>query len=284
MDSSLTLQDFVLNLIYDPAARSAFELDPETTLQHAGLGDVTAADVQQVIPLVVDYTPVAGATGLTEVDDLTTGVANLDIAGAVAHLQTITAHVALAPGHGAGADVNVASVHTAAIGIAGEELVSGASLLSGSAVYVHGGADGPSTGQAGVSDLSAVNDPALNLDAGVAVVNTVDTVVPGAGHLVPDSDIQPVSTLDSAGNLPSSIDQIHAPGLDVVDIDGATSSIGSLITPDDPVHAVQGVVSGVADTGHGITGVLPGIGHDAGLDFGHDFGHDIGAGSTDLHP
>jgi hypothetical protein len=37
MDSSPTLQDFVLNLIYDPAARSAFELDPESAL-HAGPG------------------------------------------------------------------------------------------------------------------------------------------------------------------------------------------------------------------------------------------------------
>ena len=29
MDSSPTLQDFVLNLIYDPTARSAFQLDGE---------------------------------------------------------------------------------------------------------------------------------------------------------------------------------------------------------------------------------------------------------------
>jgi hypothetical protein len=39
MDSSPTLQDFVLNLIYDPGARSAFELDPHGTLEAAGLGD-----------------------------------------------------------------------------------------------------------------------------------------------------------------------------------------------------------------------------------------------------
>ena len=80
MDSTPTLQDFVLNLIYDPAARSAFELDPESALHAAGLGDITTADVQQVIPLVVDSAPVTGLYGLAGVDDLTTGVANLDVA------------------------------------------------------------------------------------------------------------------------------------------------------------------------------------------------------------
>src|ERR1700742_1845665 len=102
MDSSPTLQDFVLNLIYDPAARSAFELDPESALHAAGLGDITAADVQQVIPLVVDSAPVAGLQGLAGAYDLTTGVANLDVAGAVSHLQAITSQVAFVPGGLAG--------------------------------------------------------------------------------------------------------------------------------------------------------------------------------------
>ena len=35
MEFSPTLQDFVLNLIYDPGARSAFELDPHGTLEAA---------------------------------------------------------------------------------------------------------------------------------------------------------------------------------------------------------------------------------------------------------
>src|SRR3954471_21564706 len=76
MEFSPTLQDFVLNLIYDPGARSAFELDPHGTLEAAGLGDVTAADVQDVLPLVLDYaTPAAGQApaGLSPMDDVTTG-------------------------------------------------------------------------------------------------------------------------------------------------------------------------------------------------------------------
>src|SRR5262245_155194 len=91
MDASPTLQDFVLDLLYRPEARTAFEADPQAALQQAGLGDISPVDVQQVLPLVVDYAPVSGVTGLTGVDDLSHGVANLDVAGAVAHLQTITA-------------------------------------------------------------------------------------------------------------------------------------------------------------------------------------------------
>src|SRR3954453_8096059 len=113
MESSPTLQDFVLNLIYDPAARSAFELDPEVTLQHAGLGDITAADVQQVIPLVVDSAPVSGLAGATGVDDLTTGVANLDVAGAVSQLQAITSQLAAVPTQALG-DVNYTLGNTVA--------------------------------------------------------------------------------------------------------------------------------------------------------------------------
>jgi hypothetical protein len=74
MEFSPTLQDFVLNLIYDPGARSAFELDPHGTLEAAGLSDITAADVQDVLPLVLDYAPlgtVPATAGLSQVDEVT---------------------------------------------------------------------------------------------------------------------------------------------------------------------------------------------------------------------
>jgi len=287
MDSP-TLQDFVLNLIYDPAARSAFELDPETTLQHAGLGDVTAADVQQLVPLVVDYAPATGILPGTELDDLSTGVANLDVAGAVAQLQTITAQAALTPAQGAaGADVNasVAGVHTAAV--AGEDLFSG-SVLSGASLGVPG-IGGLATG----TDLSVDHDPALDLDAGVATQSPVDITVPDTGHLVPETDVlrpvqslNPTETLDSVANVPSSLDLGHVTGLDVPGVEGATSSVVSVIKPDladDVVHdvhgTVAGTVSGAVDATHGVTGALPGLG---GQD-DHDLGHDTLGGLTDLH-
>jgi hypothetical protein len=291
MDSSPTLQDFVLNLIYDPAARSAFEMDPESALQHAGLGDITAADVQQVIPLVVDYAPVSGITGPVGTDDLTTGVANLDVAGAVAQLQTITAQVAFAPTHSIG-DLNtttVAGVNATVVGVTGDNLLSG-SVLSGNALGVGGLAD-ISTGSVDVGGwLSGANDPGLGLDSHVVapVEGTVAGIAPDANHLLPVTNVGPLGALDVGVNtvttLPSSIDLPHSSDLDVTGVHGATSSVvGSLINPDlgtDLSHgAVHDLQSSVTDTGHGVTGTLHGI-----TDPAEDApGHDLLGGITGLH-
>jgi hypothetical protein len=56
--SDQTLHDFVLNLLNDEVARTAFSADPVTALADAGLHDISAQDVQEVIPLVVDYAPI----------------------------------------------------------------------------------------------------------------------------------------------------------------------------------------------------------------------------------
>ncbi|WP_134046110.1 IniB N-terminal domain-containing protein [Amycolatopsis arida] len=50
-----TLHEFVLALLTEPAARSAFADDPVAALDAAGLSDVTAQDVQEVVPLVLDH-------------------------------------------------------------------------------------------------------------------------------------------------------------------------------------------------------------------------------------
>ena len=297
MDSSPTLQDFVLNLIYDPAARSAFELDPESALHAAGLGDITAADVQQVIPLVVDSAPVTGLQGLAGADDLTTGVANLDVAGAVSQLQAITSQVTHAPAAVFGEiNTTVGGLNAAVIGVTGDNVVSG-SVLSGNTLGVSGLGGLTSSIPVGLGGLSAGNDPALHLDNGLdhgldngmvpsaehTVTDTVTTVVPGADHAVPgilDGG------LDTVTNLPGSLPLDHTPGLDVPGVGAATSSVGSLIRPDlghvlshDPVNDLHNTVSSVATTGHDVTsGLLHGVTHpDATSDpaDGPDSSHDL---------
>lgn len=52
-----TLQDFALNLLRDADAMSAFDSDPTGVLQAANLGDVTAQDIHEILPLVADYAP-----------------------------------------------------------------------------------------------------------------------------------------------------------------------------------------------------------------------------------
>ncbi|MEU4623320.1 IniB N-terminal domain-containing protein [Actinoplanes sp. NPDC023801] len=267
--TSPTLQDFVLNLIYDPAARSAFELDPEATLRHAGLDDITATDVQQVLPLVIDSAPVAGLTGPDGLDDLTTGVASLDVAGAVAQLQAIAAHVTPhdAVEVNATSSVNVTVLGLDADGLAQVSVLPGAVDLSVGSAATSGG-------------LSADHDPALDVDSAVAVttpaagtasVYGVQPYSTGAGDAGLNDDLGGV--LDTVTNAPSVVEPAGSGLLDVPGVHEATSSIGSLIQPDlgsvtsiDAVDGlggtVTGTVSGAGDTLHGVTGLL-GRGDDA---------------------
>ncbi|MDX8054480.1 IniB N-terminal domain-containing protein [Lentzea sp. BCCO 10_0798] len=60
MDLPQTLHDFTLNLLSDPDARSAFQLDPQGSLDAAGLGDVHPSDIQELLPLVLDFAPATG--------------------------------------------------------------------------------------------------------------------------------------------------------------------------------------------------------------------------------
>ncbi len=62
------LQDFVLNLLNDDAAQTAYAADPSGALSAAGLGDLTPQDVQEVIPLVTDALPSETPLGDLAVD------------------------------------------------------------------------------------------------------------------------------------------------------------------------------------------------------------------------
>jgi hypothetical protein len=55
--SDSTLQDFVLNLINDEAAKAAYLADPTAALGAAGLSDLDVLDVQEVLPLIADSLP-----------------------------------------------------------------------------------------------------------------------------------------------------------------------------------------------------------------------------------
>jgi hypothetical protein len=99
MDSVQTLHDFALNLLNDPTALAAFGADPQQALALAGLGDVSAADVHEVIPLVLDYVPVdslPAVGGLPQVGDLTSlGTDATGIQGAIDQLTALTSGLGL---------------------------------------------------------------------------------------------------------------------------------------------------------------------------------------------
>jgi hypothetical protein len=309
MDSSPTLQDFVLNLIYDPGARSAFEIDPHGTLEAAGLGDVTAADVQDVLPLVLDYAPLSSVPaldGLTQVDDLTTGVANLDVAGAVAHLQTITAQIGGTASHLTG-DLNIAAATT----VTADHLVSGlgGSVLGGSGLtsslsggltssllghaglgHTTVGVDGLSVAGLDLGGLDASHDPATGLDASVTtpVEHTVADVTYGSDGVVSHAGVTVTGTLDATvnavtgltGSLGAGVDgsgSLGVGGLDVSGVHEATSSIVGSVLGSDPTGGllpdgtgVDGATSAVDHHLSGVTGVVGGLTHATEPEQGHD--------------
>jgi hypothetical protein len=59
------LHEFALNLLSDPQALTDFNTDPQGVLSAAGLGDVSPADVQEILPLVMDTAPVSVTEALS---------------------------------------------------------------------------------------------------------------------------------------------------------------------------------------------------------------------------
>ena len=52
------LLDFLMGLLRNPQAGADFAADPDTALQNAGLQGICAADVDAVLPVALDFSPV----------------------------------------------------------------------------------------------------------------------------------------------------------------------------------------------------------------------------------
>lgn len=157
VESQQTLHDFVLNLITDADARSAFDLDPEGALRAAGLNDITAADVQDVVPLVIDYAPVEGFTGQPQSGDPTGVLDQVGGLDAISHLQSVTQQFVLS---------------TPSTSVDAGTWALGAITVEGAV-----GGNPVGFGVSGGAGMSAESDVAHTLDA--EVVNDLD--VPALG-------------------------------------------------------------------------------------------------------
>ncbi|PRY36706.1 IniB N-terminal domain-containing protein [Umezawaea tangerina] len=113
-----TLQDFASHLLNDSQALSAFQADPEGVLQTAGLGDVSALDVQEILPLVLDHSPVQGLGGVfgslssdNALDVLDSGALGLPdtsaLTGVTATAQQLTSQFSAVTDLGDGLDADV---------------------------------------------------------------------------------------------------------------------------------------------------------------------------------
>lgn len=107
MDPVQTLHEFTLNLLQNEQARSLFAADPTGALQSAGLSGITATDVHEALPLVMDYAPThivdsfERSVGST-VDQIAVGSAlSSGPQGAIDQLQQITEKFSFIPAGGA---------------------------------------------------------------------------------------------------------------------------------------------------------------------------------------
>ncbi|BCB85060.1 IniB N-terminal domain-containing protein [Phytohabitans suffuscus] len=263
MESTQTLHDFVLNLLTNPEARSAFELDPEGTLNAAGLGDITAADVQDVVPLVVDYAPVQGITGLVP-GDLglgQIGALDGDATNVIGQLQTVTQQLSAGvPTPSADANVNVAAVGAITVDTSGVSLAT-TGLIPG--LGVAASTSGASVDLSGAHDLAGTLDSDIVGTVGADATGTVDATLGTATGLVPGAPVDSVlgTTDDTLGTVDAQLDgvtglvgSLTAPlGVPPVDLPELDDTLGN----DSLLGGATGTVNSTLD-GVGVGGILGG--------------------------
>ncbi|MET8280661.1 IniB N-terminal domain-containing protein [Micromonospora sp. NPDC005174] len=178
MNSQQTLHDFVLEMLTNPDARSAFDLDPEGALHAAGLSDITAADVQDVVPLVVDYAPGAGLAPLAPVvgqfgfDPLVT-----DATDVVGQLQSVAQQISITSTP-TGVDVKAGVL--GAIAVDPSTVAAGVTVLPGVGLGI--GPSGLDTNLTGVADVAHT----LDADVVQPVDGIADPVLGGVTGTVGD--------------------------------------------------------------------------------------------------
>ncbi|MEU7800243.1 IniB N-terminal domain-containing protein [Micromonospora arborensis] len=259
MDSQQTLHDFVLDLLTNPDARSAFDLDPEGALRSAGLTDITAADVQDVVPLVVDYAPgqglgaLAPTVGQLGLDPLVT-----DTTDVVGQLQSVAQQISVTSSP-YGVDVKAGVL--GAIAVDPSAAAAGVTVLPGIGLGV--GPYGLDT------DLTGVSDVAHTLDADVVqpvdaiadpVVGDVTGVVGDSTGLLDGTDSGLIGGDLTGGVLSGTHGQIGG----IVGSLGVDDTLGGLGLGHDggvvggvvPPLDVPSVVGGVT---HQVDGLLPGV-------------------------
>ncbi|GGO32154.1 IniB N-terminal domain-containing protein [Micromonospora parathelypteridis] len=258
MDSQQTLHDFVLDLLTNPDARSAFDLDPEGALRSAGLTDITAADVQDVVPLVVDYAPGQGLAALAPVGQLGLDPLVTDTTDVVGQLQSVAQQISVTSSP-YGVDVKAGVL--GAIAVDPSAAAAGVTVLPGIGLGV--GPYGLDT------DLTGVSDVAHTLDADVVqpVDAIADPVLGDATGLVGDStgllggtDPGLVGGDLTGGLLSGAHGQVNG----IVGSLGVDDTLGGLGLGHDggvvggvvPPLDVPSVVGGVT---HQVDGLLPGV-------------------------
>ncbi|WP_290057654.1 IniB N-terminal domain-containing protein [Amycolatopsis solani] len=229
MNPAQSLYEFTLNLLNDSSARGAFGEDPQQALNDAGLGDVSGADLHDILPLVLDFAPVGtlgGANGLN-LDSITTGQA-----GAIEQLKALTQNFALGDTSSENNVLGAVSGMTALTQNITDPF-SAAGDLTGSIDHLGGGQADPVTTVTG-----AVGDVTGHV-AGGDVTGALD-----GGDLT--------AGLQNVSGLTSAVDGAQGVGSTIGDLTGTLGANTGIehTVGDITAHGVGDVVSHVGDISH----------------------------------
>jgi hypothetical protein len=208
-----TLHDFVLNLLSDPALKTAFANDAQGTLEQAGLADITAVDVQEVIPLVLDLVP--AADGLPTLESLDLNLPADDLLadgplGAISQLQAVASQLT-------SSGLTLSDLHTSSAGVLAAD-ADGLNLL------------------VGTNTLGGITSAGLGLGGDFSVVGDVTSVL--------DQTASPLTgtVLDVADTATATVDApLHGVTSSVSGVDGV---LGQLSGTTGLAHDALGVLGG----------------------------------------
>ncbi|RDI31102.1 hypothetical protein DFR72_104439 [Lentzea flaviverrucosa] len=261
-----TLHDFVLNLLSDPSLKDAFAADAQGTLEQAGLADITAVDVQEVIPLVLDLLPATPA-GLPAIDGVDLALPTDDLLadgplGAISQLQAVASQLT-------SSGLSLSELHTSSAGVLaadenGFNLITANKTL-GEYTSTNVGLDGDFSV---VGDVASVLDQTASpltgtvLDVADTATATVDAPLDGVSSSVPGLD-------GVLGNLGGATGLAHD-ALGVLGGGGAdlgvlnVSGLGDLADGNLTAHSTETVAT-VEHTVTGVVGTATGVVGSAGV-------------------
>ncbi len=265
MSSPGTLHDFVLNLLSDPSLKAAFAADAQGTLEQAGLADITAVDVQEVIPLVLDLVP--NLDGLPAVDGVDLDLPADELLadgplGAISQLQAVASQLTTS-------GLSLSDIHTSSAGVlAADENglnIIAANKTLGEYTSTNVGLDGDFSA---VGDVASVLDQTTSpvagtvLDVADTATSTVDSTALGTvSSVVPGTD----SVFGQLGGVTGLADGLLGT------VGGADASLGNALNVSGlndltsgtlNVHSSETVVSAEGIAGNAV-GTVTGVAHTA---------------------
>ncbi|WP_330271208.1 IniB N-terminal domain-containing protein [Lentzea sp. NBC_00516] len=273
MTQPSTLHDFVLNLLSDPSLKDAFAADAQGTLEQAGLADITAVDVQEVIPLVIDLLPATPA-GLPAIDGVDLALPTDTLLadgplGAISQLQAVASQLT-------SSGVSLSDLHTSSAGVLaadenGFNLIAANKTL-GQYTSTNIGLDGDFSA---VGDVTSVLDQTASpltgtvLDVADTATATVDAPLDGVTSAVPGVDGVLGHLGGVTGLAHDALGVLGGSGADLGVLN--VSGLGDLADGNLTAHSTETVITaehtaaGVVDTATSLTGTATGLVGDHGV-------------------